>query len=168
MGRELALAVIAHGDRVVATARDVSTVADLVTPAPRRVRAVRLDGSGEHQVAVLNAVMVLTDGPTVKTSRCRAPMPRAGTHARARTPAPTCPRPEPAPMPGPCAPEPAPAAEAPCRRGWETESRTASRTASRTGLVRGSYGARTGLVRGSYGARTGLVRGPVTALGQRR
>jgi NAD(P)-dependent dehydrogenase (short-subunit alcohol dehydrogenase family) len=42
-GRELTRAVIAHGDRVVATARDVSTAADLVRLSPDRVRAVRLD-----------------------------------------------------------------------------------------------------------------------------
>ncbi|MFE2430196.1 oxidoreductase [Streptomyces sp. NPDC059373] len=43
LGRGLTRAVVAHGDRVVATARDVSTIADLVTLAPDRVRAVRLD-----------------------------------------------------------------------------------------------------------------------------
>ncbi|GHG73329.1 oxidoreductase [Streptomyces griseocarneus] len=42
-GRELTRAVVAHGDRVVATARDVAAVEDLVALAPDRVRAVRLD-----------------------------------------------------------------------------------------------------------------------------
>jgi NAD(P)-dependent dehydrogenase (short-subunit alcohol dehydrogenase family) len=43
LGRELARAAITHGDRVVATARDTSALADLVALAPQRARAVRLD-----------------------------------------------------------------------------------------------------------------------------
>jgi len=43
LGRELVRAAIAHGDRVVATARDTSAVTDLVALAPQRVRPVRLD-----------------------------------------------------------------------------------------------------------------------------
>ncbi|MGP8296849.1 oxidoreductase [Streptomyces inhibens] len=42
-GRELTRAVIAQGDRVVATARDIAGIGDLVTLAPDQVRAVRLD-----------------------------------------------------------------------------------------------------------------------------
>ncbi|MGW1077822.1 oxidoreductase [Streptomyces sp. NPDC002537] len=42
-GRDIARAAIAHGDRVVATARDTGAVADLVALAPDRVRAVPLD-----------------------------------------------------------------------------------------------------------------------------
>jgi NAD(P)-dependent dehydrogenase (short-subunit alcohol dehydrogenase family) len=42
-GRELTRAVIAHGDRVVATARDIASIDDLATLAPDQVRAVRLD-----------------------------------------------------------------------------------------------------------------------------
>ncbi len=42
-GRELARAAITHGHRVMATARDISTVADLAALAPRRVRTARLD-----------------------------------------------------------------------------------------------------------------------------
>jgi len=42
-GRELARAAITHGHRVMATARDFSAVADLVTLAPQRVRTARLD-----------------------------------------------------------------------------------------------------------------------------
>jgi NAD(P)-dependent dehydrogenase (short-subunit alcohol dehydrogenase family) len=42
-GRELTRAVIAHGDRVVATARDIACIDDLATLAPDQVRAVRLD-----------------------------------------------------------------------------------------------------------------------------
>jgi NAD(P)-dependent dehydrogenase (short-subunit alcohol dehydrogenase family) len=42
-GRELTRAVIAHGDRVVATARDIAGIDDLATLAPDQVRAVRLD-----------------------------------------------------------------------------------------------------------------------------
>jgi NAD(P)-dependent dehydrogenase (short-subunit alcohol dehydrogenase family) len=42
-GREIALAALAAGDRVVATARRVSGLADLVERAPDRVRTVALD-----------------------------------------------------------------------------------------------------------------------------
>jgi NAD(P)-dependent dehydrogenase (short-subunit alcohol dehydrogenase family) len=42
-GRALTRAVVAHGDRVVATARDLSAIADLVALAPDRVRAAALD-----------------------------------------------------------------------------------------------------------------------------
>ena len=43
LGRALARAVLIHGDRLMATARDTSALADLVALAPRRARAVRLD-----------------------------------------------------------------------------------------------------------------------------
>lgn len=43
LGRALAEAVIGRGERVVATARDPSAIADLEGLAPDRVRAVRLD-----------------------------------------------------------------------------------------------------------------------------
>jgi NAD(P)-dependent dehydrogenase (short-subunit alcohol dehydrogenase family) len=42
-GREIVRAALGHGDRVVATARDVPALADLVALAPDRARAVRLD-----------------------------------------------------------------------------------------------------------------------------
>ncbi|MEU1147309.1 oxidoreductase [Streptomyces sp. NPDC005863] len=43
LGRALVRAAVAHGDRVVATARDVSALDELVALAPERVRALRLD-----------------------------------------------------------------------------------------------------------------------------
>ncbi|MWA08329.1 oxidoreductase [Streptomyces sp. BA2] len=43
LGRALAHEVIAAGERLVATARDTSTLGDLVSAAPDRVRAVPLD-----------------------------------------------------------------------------------------------------------------------------
>ncbi|GAA1560650.1 oxidoreductase [Actinomadura kijaniata] len=43
LGRALAEAVLDAGDRLVATARDETTVADLADRAPDRVRALRLD-----------------------------------------------------------------------------------------------------------------------------
>ncbi|MBO0656793.1 SDR family NAD(P)-dependent oxidoreductase [Streptomyces triculaminicus] len=49
-GREIARAVIAHGDRVVATARDVAAVEDLVALAPGRVRAVALDVTDDASI----------------------------------------------------------------------------------------------------------------------
>ncbi|MEC3980805.1 oxidoreductase [Amycolatopsis sp. H20-H5] len=49
-GRELTRAVIAHGDRVVATARDVAAIADLTALAPARVKAVRLDVTGAESI----------------------------------------------------------------------------------------------------------------------
>ena len=56
-GRELARAAIAHGYRVMATARNVSALADLVTLAPQRVRAARLDvtDAGSIHAAVAEA-----------------------------------------------------------------------------------------------------------------
>ncbi len=56
-GRELVRAVLAHGDRVVATARDVSAVAGLVALAPDRIRALRLDvtDAGSVTAAVAGA-----------------------------------------------------------------------------------------------------------------
>lgn len=50
LGRELARAAVAHGERVVATARDVAASADLVRLAPERVRAVRLDVTDSESV----------------------------------------------------------------------------------------------------------------------
>jgi NAD(P)-dependent dehydrogenase (short-subunit alcohol dehydrogenase family) len=43
LGRSLAEAVLARGERVVATARDAATIKDLADGAPGRVRAVTLD-----------------------------------------------------------------------------------------------------------------------------
>lgn len=50
-GRELAQALIADGDRVVATARDVSAVKDLQDRDPERVMAVRLDVTDPASIA---------------------------------------------------------------------------------------------------------------------
>jgi NAD(P)-dependent dehydrogenase (short-subunit alcohol dehydrogenase family) len=55
-GREIATAALAAGDRVVATARQVSGLADLVDAAPERVRAVAVDVT--DPVAVRHAVEV--------------------------------------------------------------------------------------------------------------
>ena len=49
-GRKLAEAVLAKGDRVVATARKPETVADLEQQNPSRARAVRLDVTDLNQV----------------------------------------------------------------------------------------------------------------------
>ena len=49
-GRKLAEAVLANGDRVVATARKPETVADLEQQNPGRARAVRLDVTDLTQV----------------------------------------------------------------------------------------------------------------------
>ena len=43
LGRELAIAALARGDRVVATARRPEQLADIVAGAPERARAVKLD-----------------------------------------------------------------------------------------------------------------------------
>jgi len=50
LGRKLAEAVLAHGDRVVATARKKETVADLEQQYPDHARAVRLDVTDLAQV----------------------------------------------------------------------------------------------------------------------
>ncbi|MEU7578165.1 oxidoreductase [Streptomyces sp. NPDC041068] len=50
LGRALVRAAVAHGDRVVATARDVSTLDDLVALAPDRVRGLRLDVTDAESV----------------------------------------------------------------------------------------------------------------------
>jgi NAD(P)-dependent dehydrogenase (short-subunit alcohol dehydrogenase family) len=54
LGRAVAEAALARGDRVAATARDPGTLADLVAAAPERAVALRLDvtAPGEAQVAV--------------------------------------------------------------------------------------------------------------------
>ncbi|GAA3748489.1 oxidoreductase [Plantactinospora mayteni] len=49
-GRHLALAALAAGDRVMATARDVGQLADLVESAPDRVRTARLDVTDQASV----------------------------------------------------------------------------------------------------------------------
>jgi NAD(P)-dependent dehydrogenase (short-subunit alcohol dehydrogenase family) len=49
-GRKLAEAVLANGDRVIATARKPETVADLEQQDPSRARAVRLDVTDLNQV----------------------------------------------------------------------------------------------------------------------
>ncbi|MEV0399948.1 SDR family oxidoreductase [Actinoallomurus sp. NPDC050550] len=51
LGRAIADAVLARGERVVATARDPQAVKDLVERAPDRVRAVALDVTDPAQVA---------------------------------------------------------------------------------------------------------------------
>lgn len=53
-GRAYAEAVIAHGDRLVATARNVETLQDLVTQAPGRVLAVAMDVT--NALAIASAV----------------------------------------------------------------------------------------------------------------
>lgn len=50
-GRSLVEEVVARGDRVIATARDPESVADLVASAPDRVHALRLDVTSPDQVA---------------------------------------------------------------------------------------------------------------------
>jgi NAD(P)-dependent dehydrogenase (short-subunit alcohol dehydrogenase family) len=50
LGRSLAEAVLAHGDRVVATARDVATLDDLVGAAPEDVIRLPLDVTDPEQV----------------------------------------------------------------------------------------------------------------------
>jgi NAD(P)-dependent dehydrogenase (short-subunit alcohol dehydrogenase family) len=54
LGRAVAEAALARGDRVAATARDPGTLADLVAAAPERAVALRLDvtAPGEAQAAV--------------------------------------------------------------------------------------------------------------------
>jgi NAD(P)-dependent dehydrogenase (short-subunit alcohol dehydrogenase family) len=51
LGRELALALIADGQRVVATARDIASVKDLQDRDPQRVLAVRLDVTDQASIA---------------------------------------------------------------------------------------------------------------------
>lgn len=51
LGHGLARAIVDHGDRLVATARDRSAVSDLIELAPDRVRAVRLDVTRPEQIA---------------------------------------------------------------------------------------------------------------------
>ncbi|OOB91496.1 oxidoreductase [Rathayibacter sp. VKM Ac-2630] len=50
LGRALAQAVLAHGDDVVVTARDVDSVRDIVEPYPETSLAVALDVTDETQV----------------------------------------------------------------------------------------------------------------------
>ena len=50
-GREIALAVIARGDHLIASARNPATLADLVALAPDRVRAIALDVADPSSVA---------------------------------------------------------------------------------------------------------------------
>ena len=58
-GRKLAEAVLAKGDRVVATARKPESVADLEQQDPSRARAVRLDVTDPAQVKA--SVQAATD-----------------------------------------------------------------------------------------------------------
>ncbi|KQQ09950.1 oxidoreductase [Rathayibacter sp. Leaf296] len=51
LGRALAQAVLAHGDDVVVTAREVDSVRDIVEPYPETSLAVALDVTDETQVA---------------------------------------------------------------------------------------------------------------------
>ena len=51
LGRALAQAVLAHGDSVVVTARDVDSVRDIAEPYPGTALAVALDVTDEAQVA---------------------------------------------------------------------------------------------------------------------
>jgi NAD(P)-dependent dehydrogenase (short-subunit alcohol dehydrogenase family) len=50
LGRELSRAVLGRGDRLVATARDVSALAGLAALAPQRVRTMRLDVTDTESV----------------------------------------------------------------------------------------------------------------------
>jgi NAD(P)-dependent dehydrogenase (short-subunit alcohol dehydrogenase family) len=50
-GRELAAAVLAHGDRAAVTARDPKAVADIVAPYGDKALALRLDVTDEAQIA---------------------------------------------------------------------------------------------------------------------
>jgi NAD(P)-dependent dehydrogenase (short-subunit alcohol dehydrogenase family) len=50
-GRELAMAVLAHGDRAVVTARDPGQVADIVAPYGDKAIAVKLDVTDRAQIA---------------------------------------------------------------------------------------------------------------------
>ena len=49
-GRALAEAVLEHGDRLVATARDTATIADLARAYPERARALELDVTDRERV----------------------------------------------------------------------------------------------------------------------
>ncbi|WP_046245391.1 oxidoreductase [Hymenobacter terrenus] len=57
-GRALAEAVIAHGDHLVATARRLSTIADLVAQAPHRVLTLALDVTKPDSVQVAIAAAI--------------------------------------------------------------------------------------------------------------
>jgi NAD(P)-dependent dehydrogenase (short-subunit alcohol dehydrogenase family) len=61
-GRELAVAALAAGDRVMATARDPRRLVDLVANGGDRVRTAALDVTDEHQVAVAVAQTVAEFG----------------------------------------------------------------------------------------------------------
>src|SRR5207302_1280432 len=58
LGRTLAETVLAHGDRVVATARNVATLDELAGPDPDDVIRLPLDVTDPHQVraAVTEAI----------------------------------------------------------------------------------------------------------------
>jgi NAD(P)-dependent dehydrogenase (short-subunit alcohol dehydrogenase family) len=62
LGRVIAEAVVARGERVVATARDPHTVKDLVERAPDRVRAVALDVTDPAQVKAAVAAAIESFG----------------------------------------------------------------------------------------------------------
>lgn len=57
-GRALALAVIAHGDHLMATARRIETLADLTARAPQRVLALALDVTRPESVQVAVAAAI--------------------------------------------------------------------------------------------------------------
>lgn len=61
-GRELALAALAAGDRVMATARQPHRLADLVTADQARVRTAQLDVTDEEQVAAAVAQTIAEFG----------------------------------------------------------------------------------------------------------
>lgn len=50
MGRELALAALARGDKVVATARSASRVAELEKSHPDACRALQLDVTDDYHI----------------------------------------------------------------------------------------------------------------------
>jgi len=52
-GRALAEAVLEHGDRLIATARDTSTISDLARTYPERARVLELDVTDRDRVSVV-------------------------------------------------------------------------------------------------------------------
>lgn len=91
-GRELAKAVLAHGDRVVATARKVEEVQDFEESGPELARAVRLDVTDPEEVsgavdAALDPfgridVLANNAGYGSMAASRRSPMKRSGASSR--------------------------------------------------------------------------------------
>ena len=69
LGRSLAEAVLAHGDLLVATARNPEQLGDLVSRYGEQIRAVALDVTNPEQARTAVATAIDAFGPTWRLSK---------------------------------------------------------------------------------------------------